>query len=86
LKNPPPAMRALSSAVTSTCSGREQEDLVGDALDAAAQAEDQAGREVDQPLGVDVVHLGEVHDHRRAVAEVLADGARLVVGARVQAW
>src|SRR4051794_23503764 len=63
---------------------REQEDLVGHPLDAPTQTEDQPSREVDQPLGVAVAHLGEVHDDRRAVAEVLADLPRLVVVARVQ--
>src|SRR5215218_6463822 len=63
---------------------REQEHLVGDALDRATRGKDEPSREVDETLGVGVVHLGEVHDHRRALAEVLADGARLVVGARVQ--
>jgi len=62
----------------------EQEHLVGDPLDGAADGEDQAGGEVDEPLGVGVVHLGEVHDDRHALAEVLSDGAGLVVGARVQ--
>ena len=31
---------------------REQEDLVGHALDASAETEDEAGGEVDKPLGV----------------------------------
>ena len=47
------------------------------------QTEHEAGREVDQSLGVGVVHVGEVHDHRRALAEALADLLGLVVGARV---
>src|SRR5204862_7424382 len=63
---------------------REQEDLVGDALDAATQTEDEAGGEVDEPLRVTVVHLGEVHDDRDALSEVLADRARVVVGPRLQ--
>src|SRR3712207_3461229 len=62
----------------------EQEHLVRDALDATAQPERQTRSEVDEPLGVGVVHLGEVHDHRLAVAEALADLAGLVVRARVQ--
>jgi hypothetical protein len=62
----------------------EQEDLRGDAFDPAMQAEGQTGREVDEPLGVRVVHVRQVHDHRRALAEVLADRARLVVRTRVQ--
>ena len=62
----------------------QQEHLVGHPLDAAAGGEDQAGGEVDEPLGVRVVHLREVHDHRSAVAVLLPHCARLVVGARVQ--
>src|SRR5512145_3382487 len=52
---------------------REQEDLVGDPLDRSAQAEHEPRGEVDEPLRVRVVHVGEVHDHRRALAEALAD-------------
>ena len=62
----------------------EQEHLRGDPLDAPVQPEGQPRGEVDQALGVGVVHLGQVHDHRRARAEGLADRACLVVGARVQ--
>src|SRR5690606_15920792 len=59
--------------------GREQEHLVGDALDRTAEAEDQAGREVDETLGVRIVHVGEVDDDGRARAERLTDDARVVV-------
>src|SRR5918994_1073956 len=45
---------------------REQEHLGGDPLDGPAQPEDEAGREVDEALGVRVVHVGEVHDPRDA--------------------
>src|SRR5690606_27767772 len=63
--------------------GREQEDLAGDPLDGAAQAERQAGGEVHQALGVGVVHVGEVDDDRDPAAEGLPDVLGLVVGARV---
>src|SRR5215470_11857553 len=62
----------------------QQEHLVGHALDAAVQPEDQACGEVDKALGVAVHHLREVHDHRRTVAEVLTDGTGLIVRSRVQ--
>src|SRR3954447_10169621 len=62
----------------------EQEHLRRDALDTTAQPERQTRSEVDETLGVGVVHLREVHDDRHPVAEPLADRARLVVGARVQ--
>src|SRR5690242_18973944 len=64
--------------------GGQQEHLVGHALDAAAQPEDQACGEVNEPLGVAVHHLREIHDHRCAVAEVLTDGTGLIVRTRVQ--
>src|SRR3954451_8435326 len=63
--------------------GAEEEHLVRDALDTTAQSEDEARGEVDQPLGVRVGQLREVHDDRTALAEALADLARLVVGLRV---
>ena len=63
---------------------REQEHLVGDPLDAAPAPEDQPCGEVDEPLGFGVVHLGEVHDHRHALTELLTDPAGVVVRARVQ--
>ena len=84
LKNPSSAIRSLSSAEIATLGGREQEDLVGHPLDGAPGGEDQAGGEVDETLGVVVVHLAEVHDHGRAVAVVLTDESRLVVVAGVQ--
>src|ERR1700727_91734 len=52
---------------------RQQEHLVGHPLDAPAQSEDQSGREIDQPLGVAVDHLGQIHDHWSALTEVLSD-------------
>ena len=76
LKKPLSAMRAFSSAVDRRrWPGESRNTLLVTRSMRPAQAEDQPGREVDQPLGVGVVHLGEVHDHRRAVAEVLADRA-----------
>src|SRR5712692_4015125 len=63
---------------------RQQEHLVGHALDAPSQPEDQAGREVDQALRVAVDHLGQVHDHRSAVAEMLPDRTGLIVRTRMQ--
>src|SRR5581483_9677361 len=65
-------------------SRRQKEHLLRHPLDASMQAEDQSSREVYEALGVDVVHLGQIHDHRGAFAEMLPDGARLVVCARVQ--
>src|SRR5690606_12803041 len=44
--------------------------------------EHQAGREVDEALGIVVVDLGEVHDDRHAGAVVLADRT----GVLVRAW
>src|SRR4051794_704005 len=64
--------------------GREQEDLVRYLLDASPQAEDEPGREVDEPLGVPVRHLGEVHDHWDAVPERLTDLPSFVVARRLQ--
>src|SRR3954469_18167262 len=61
----------------------EQEHLGRDWLDTTAQPEDQARGEVDEPTSIGMVELGEVHDHRRSLAEPLADRARLVVRARV---
>src|SRR5215213_8476954 len=57
---------------------RQQENLARDPLDGALQTEDQSSREVDQPLGVWVLHLREVKDDRHAVAEVFADRAGVV--------
>src|SRR5215212_6320868 len=62
---------------------RQQEDLARDPLDGAVQAEDQPSREVDQPLGVWVLHLSEVHDDRHSIAEMFADRAGFVVGTRM---
>src|SRR6185437_4890071 len=62
----------------------EQEDLVGHLIDGPAQAEDQSRREVDETPGVAVDHLGQVHDHRGAFAEVLTDGPGFIVSARVE--
>src|SRR5271166_5945796 len=62
----------------------EQEHLVGDSLDAPAQSEDQPCREVDQTLGVTIDHLGQVHDYRSALTEVLSDRTCLIVRARMQ--
>src|SRR6266542_3399873 len=44
----------------------------------------QPSREVDQALGIGVVQLGQVHDHRGSGAEMLADRACLVVRTRMQ--
>src|SRR4030095_7466963 len=60
---------------------REQEHLAGDAFDTATQTKDETSGEVDQPLGVDVRHIGQVHDDRYAITEVLAHDASLVIGA-----
>src|SRR4051794_26498321 len=62
----------------------QQEHLCRDALDATSQPEGETRGEVDQSLGVRVVHLGQVHDDRQTFAEALPDGPRLVVGAWVQ--
>src|SRR6266536_2023755 len=62
----------------------QQEHLVGHALDAPAQPEDQPGREIDEALRVAVDHLGQVHDHRSALAEVLSDGTGLIVRTGMQ--
>ena len=48
------------------------------------RAKASPGGEVDQALGVGVVHRDQVHDHRLAVAEALTDGAGLVVVLRAQ--
>src|SRR5919205_769940 len=62
---------------------RQQEDLVGHALDASAQTEDKAGGKVDQPLSVRLPHVRHVHDDRDAVTEAFADQLGVIVGARV---
>src|SRR5471032_1487634 len=60
----------------------QQEDLAGDPLDGAVEAEHEACGEVHETLGVSVVQVGEVHDHRSAVTEALADVLGFVVGPR----
>src|SRR4029077_6346433 len=40
--------------------------------------------EVDQTLCVAVDHLGQVHDHRSAFAEVFTNSTRFIVSARMQ--
>ena len=63
--------------------GRQQEDLARDSLDRAMQTEDQTCGEVDDSLGVGIVHVTQVHDDRDADTKLLADPACVVVGARV---
>ena len=61
----------------------QQEDLTGDPLDGAVQTEHQTSGEVHETLGVGIIEVGEVHDHRRAVPEALTDVLGFVVGARM---
>src|SRR5437763_11462040 len=63
---------------------REQEDPVGHPLHRTPQAERESRREVHQTLGVRLRHLGEIHDHRYAVTEVLTDRTCLVIRRGVQ--
>src|SRR3954470_13283955 len=53
--------------------GREQEDLVGDALHATVERVGQAAREVDQALRELLVAALEVEDHRDPVLELVRD-------------
>src|ERR1700712_333070 len=62
----------------------EKEDLRGDLVERPPQGECQAGGEVDETLGVGVVHRDQIHDHGRAIAKALADGAGLAVILRTQ--
>src|SRR5664279_5221551 len=62
---------------------RQQEHLAGDPLDGAVQTKHQAGSEVDETLGVCVIQIGQVHDHRGALAETLADVLGFVVRSRM---
>src|SRR5262245_57192622 len=62
--------------------GREQEDLVGDALHPAVERVGQAAREIDQPLGQLGVGALEVEDHRHTVLEAVGDLLRVVERAR----
>src|SRR5260363_11262 len=61
----------------------QQENLAGHPLDGSAQAKDEASSEIDETFSVCIVHLSEVHDDRNTFAELLTDGPRLVVVARV---
>src|SRR3982751_3688331 len=53
--------------------GREQEDLVRDALHAAVQRVRQPAREVDQPFRELLVGALEVEDHRDPLLEAVGD-------------
>src|SRR5689334_19447860 len=60
---------------------RQQENLAGDALDAAVESEDQTGGKIDEALGICLAHVRDVHDHRDAIPETLADDLGVIVGA-----
>ena len=83
LKKPPRSRSwARCSARDLDVGGRQQEDLVGDALHAAVQGVREAAGEVDQPLrelGVDAL---QVEDHGRVVLEAVGDLLRVVEAAR----
>src|ERR1019366_2241530 len=61
-------------------SRRQQENLAGDAFDGSVQTEHQASGEVDEALCVCVVQIRQIHYHRGALTEALADILRFVVG------
>ena len=70
------ASRVSSSRSTpSPAAGSSMKTLVVTLSIDPRSGERQTGREVDQPAGVGVVHLGHVQDHRLTVAELLADDA-----------
>src|SRR5579863_1400078 len=62
----------------------QQEHLVGHSFNAPAKPEDQSRREVDQTLCVTIDHLGEIHDHRSALTEMLSDRTRFIVRTRMK--
>src|SRR6476661_5395210 len=62
---------------------RQQENLVGHPFDASAQAKDQAGGKVDEPLGVRLPHVSHIHDDGDTVTEAFADELGVVVGTGV---
>src|ERR1700710_2085209 len=62
--------------------GREQEDLVGDALHAALERVGEPGGEVDQPLGEARLDGLQIDDDRDAALVAVADRLRVVERAR----
>src|SRR5213596_3486827 len=62
--------------------GRQQEDLVGNALHAALERVGQAACEVDQPLRELGVSALQVQDHRNQVLELVRDLLRVVEAPR----
>ncbi len=72
-------MRLRSSAETSISAGERRNTFVATLSKEPRKAKARPGREVDESLGVGVAHFHQIHDHRRAIAEPLADGACLPV-------
>ena len=73
-----------SDAETSTLGGeRRNTRLVTFSMDPRSAKARPAAKST-RRLAADVVHLGEVHDHRNAVAVALADDPRLVVAGGLQ--